>query len=189
MYQPLWIDGQTVGDAKRDAVTRYEAIAGRLGYLPSGFRAVDVGAHSGYFAYRMADELGADVLAIDGDDALRDGVARQETGGSSAGVKPLFENLTAGQLPELGSFDVGLCLSVLHHLPWWEQMLDDMLTACSLVFVETAVPGENLAWISERTEATCAAVRALPGAEVVCEVPGFDDRFMRPTYVLPGRGR
>ena len=55
MYQPLWLDGKTVGDARRDAVTRYEAIRSRLAHLPEGFRMVDVGAHCGYFSYRAAD--------------------------------------------------------------------------------------------------------------------------------------
>ena len=187
MYQPLWIDGQTVGDARRDAVTRYEAIASRLGHLPAGFRAVDVGAHSGYFAYRMADELGAEVLAIDGDEALREGVSAMDSGRTRSRVTPAYSNLLPGQLPDLGRFDVGLCLSVLHHLHWWSDMLEDMLDACALVFIETAVPGENLAWISERTEGICAAVKGLRG-EVICEVPGFDERYRRPTYVIPGRG-
>lgn len=185
MYQPMWRDGQTMGDARRDAVTRYEAIAGRLGHLPPGFRAVDVGAHSGYFSYRMADELGADVLAIDGDPALRDGVAQQ---GHHERVHASYANLLPGQLPGLGNFDVGLCLSVLHHLHWWPRMIEDLLDACALVFIETAVPGESLSTISARTGPTCEAVEALPGAEVICKVPGFDARFPRPTYVIPGRG-
>lgn len=187
MYQPLWLDGKTVGDARRDAVTRYEAIARRIAHLPEGFRMVDVGAHSGYFAYRAADELGADVLAIDGDEALRDGVAAQEAGRTSTRVTPVFANLTPGQLPKLGNFDVGLCLSVLHHLPWWPLMIGDMLNACRHVFIECAVPGENLSTISHRTEPTLEAVKALPGAEVICSVPGFDNRFPRPTFFIPGR--
>lgn len=188
MYQPLWLDGKTVGDSRRDGIVRYEAIARRLTHLPEGFRAVDVGAHSGYFSYRMADELGADVLAIDGDPALRDGVAAMEAGRAlPSRVTPAYENLRPGQLPRLGNFDVGLCLSVLHHLPWWPLMIGDLLNACSLVFIECAVPGENLSTISPRTEPTLAAVREIPGAEVICEVPGFDNRFPRPTFVIPGR--
>lgn len=188
MYQPLWIDGRTVGNARRDAVTRYEAIAARLTHLPPGFHMVDVGAHSGYFSYRAADELGAQVLAIDGDEALRHGVRAMDIDGTNTRVTPVYTNLRPGQLPRIRPFDVGLCLSVLHHLPWWPLMIGDLLNACRLVFIECAIPGENLSTISHRTEPSLAAVRELPGAQKICEVPGFDDRFQRPTYVIPGRG-
>lgn len=189
-YQPLWIDGATVGadTARRDAVTRYEAIARRVAHLPAGFRMVDVGAQRGYFSYRMADELGADVIAIDGDESLREGVRAMEAGRLWTRVTPAYANLLPAQLPGIGNFDVGLALSVLHHVHWWPRMIEDLLDACRQVFIEIAVPGEDLAGLESRVLETSVAVEGLPGAVKVCEVPGFDGRYMRPTYMIPGRG-
>jgi hypothetical protein len=181
-YQPAWINGRTCGASRRDCVTRYEAIAGECAHLAAGFTVVDVGAQRGYFSVRMADQLGATVTAVDGD-ALRDGLWEMP----HERVTGVYRNLEPGDLEKLGPFDVGLCLSVLHHVPWWPQMVEELMDACSLVFFEVAVPGENLAWISERTEGTSRMVRELPGAREICRVPGFDTRFMRPTYVVPGR--
>ena len=187
-YQPTWNSKTSNGGSKRDAVKRFEAIAKHTDHLKKGFTAVDIGAHTGYFCVRMAEDLGASVTAVDGEPTLGPLVGDLEARGVS--VVPHY--LKPSELAKLagnvgGHFDVGLCLSVFHHVDWWKIMLDDMLKSCRLSFIEVALPEETLnprtvEWRKEALE----LVSGLPGAEEVCRVPGFDDRHLRPTFKVPG---
>jgi len=185
LYQPLWRDGRTEGDSIRDAEIRYQAIVSQLSGLPEGFSVLDVGAQSGYFAVRMAAELGARAVAADGDVRLAEGLKLM---GAENKVHSVHTFLAPGDITGLGPFDVGLCLSVLHHVDWWWEMLTELLDNCSMVFVETAMPEEVLdpKTVLRRRE-TLETVRGLAEGNPLCLVPGYDKRVLRPTYRLPGR--
>jgi len=185
-YQPLWIDGRTVGESIRDAEHRYGMIrecleAGKLA-VP-GFTLLDVGAHSGYFAVRFADEMGAVATAVDGEAALKEGMAAMRP----VNVAAVMKFLKPGDLHIFNPMDVGLCLSVLHHVTWWPTMLEEMMGLCRILFVECAMPGENIAKDDALLSEQHRAVSSLPGAMLVGHTPGYDPSVDRPLYMIPGR--
>lgn len=183
-YQPEWIDGKTVGNSRRDAEGRYNAIATYLGGMRS-FTALDLGAHSGYFSFRMAEEFGAEVVAVDDAEELRE-TFRKTSGPADGRVVGVFERMDAGTLETMREFDVILCLSVLHHVTWWRSLLDMMVRKSGILFVETAVAGEKLPGAIAHSPEISRAVE-IRGGKKIHETPGFDNRFMRPLYVIDQR--
>lgn len=173
-YQPQWRDGRTVGASRRDAEGRYRAIAERLSGR-SGFTALDLGAHQGYFSHRLADEFGADVTAADDCPALQ----------PHDGVTVIRKRLSAAEIMKLGHFDVSLCLSVLHHVPRWRDTVDALLAVSDALFVETAVPEESLptAVAHSASAAITSYVESL-GGRILTYTPGYDPEFSRPLWVI-----
>lgn len=183
-YQPLWIDGQTVGESKRDAEGRYEAIQACLSaVVRPGFTLLDVGAQSGYFSVRLSKEMGAAALAVDGEsEVLLSGLAAMQPHDVSA----MVAFLRPRDLMTFRPVDVTLCLSVLHHVPWWEQMLDEIMRMSRIVFVECAMPGEDIGKDSDLLREQEEKVRGLRDALLITQTPGFDARVKRPMYMIPG---
>jgi 2-polyprenyl-3-methyl-5-hydroxy-6-metoxy-1,4-benzoquinol methylase len=183
-YQPLWIDGQTVGDSLRDAERRYAMIHECLeGLVSPGFTLLDVGAQSGYFSVRFADEMGAQATAIDGEAVLMEGLQAM----APHGVSGVMKFLRPRDLKIFRPVDVGLCLSVLHHVDWWETMLDELMGLCRILFVECAMPGEEIGKDPELLDEQHRTVAGFPGATLAGWTPGYDARVERPMYLIPGR--
>jgi 2-polyprenyl-3-methyl-5-hydroxy-6-metoxy-1,4-benzoquinol methylase len=183
-YQPLWIDGQTVGESIRDAEGRYMMIRECLeGLVKPGFTLLDVGAQSGYFSVRMADEMGARATAVDCEPILLEGLAEM----GPHNVAGVMKMLQPRDLKIFRPVDVGLCLSVLHHVTWWETMIDELMGMCRILFVECAMPGEQIAKDHGLLDEQHRAVAGLPGATLAGWTPGFDARVERPMYMIPGR--
>ncbi|MFB7858904.1 class I SAM-dependent methyltransferase [Rhodococcus qingshengii] len=180
-YQPVWRDGKTVGSSRRDGEGRYGAIAGYLEGLDR-FRALDVGAHAGYFSLRLADEFEADVTAVDDAEQLRETAARPDV----RGVTFIHKRIGADDLAGLGHFDVALCLSVLHHVPWWRQMLTVLSAQSDILFVEVPDPREVLPTAVAHFPEVSAVVGMLGGKKIY-SCPGFDERYSRPMYVIDRR--
>jgi 2-polyprenyl-3-methyl-5-hydroxy-6-metoxy-1,4-benzoquinol methylase len=175
-YQPEWVDGKTVGASLRDAEGRYEAIAGYL-RPRRGFTVLDLGACAGYFSLRLAGEFGAVVTAVDDAPELVEGIR------GHPGVTGVFQKVDAQGLARLGHFDVALCLSVLHHVPWWRSMIDMLIRQSGVLFVETADPAEDLPGAIAHEQDIPAIVEQRGGVRIHAS-PGFDKRFLRPTYVI-----
>jgi len=80
-YQPVWEDGREHGIGWRDANGRYEAIKR---YLVTRMArendlkqfdspsVLDIGAYNGYICRRLADDFGAQYLAVDGQEFLEE---------------------------------------------------------------------------------------------------------------------
>ncbi|MFD6691086.1 class I SAM-dependent methyltransferase [Streptomyces bacillaris] len=182
MYQPRRRNGRDIGTPARPAAPRYEAIARELDGQ-SGLRVLDLGAHEGYFALRLAEKFDCHVTAVDDWRGLRP--ALEEAGDQR--VTGIYERITPESLAGLGDWDVILCLSVLHHVPWWEQMLTQIRAQSRLLVCEVAVAHEVL----PRAVAHCPeipdAVKAL-GGRIIARTPGYRSRKLRPMYAIGDLG-
>ncbi len=159
---------------RRNSDARLSAIGEYLGDA-RGFTCLEFGALDGYFSARLADQYGAQCTAVDDSQHLA----------GTPGVTLINERLTPTQIRKLGTFDVVLCLSVLHHLPQWKATLSALLDAAPLVFVETANTGETLpkAKAHGSSASIHAAVEDAGGIEL-CRTPGYDASFDRPLWVI-----
>lgn len=176
MYQPKWVNGKTVGKSRRDAEGRYKAIVDDLDRLGVQWgQVLDFGAHTGYFSHRLADERGMVVTAVDDTPGLK----------GNEDVLVIPERLTPDQLGALGYFDIGLCLSVLHHLPDWWDYLRVLVHQCTLLYVETANPNETLPRAVAHDDSTAIEEEMIElGGTVLTRTPGHDARWERPLWVL-----
>lgn len=179
-YQPRWVKGRALTRSERDAETRYLAIRNLLVEhqeatgLPLE-RVLDFGAYGGYFSFRVAEDFGCRVIAVDDHPELKLGL--------DANQNPLVEGVTCRLEPDevaaLGEFDVVLALSVLHHVPDWKRMLDVLVgLTTQYLFIETPGPNEFLPLAVSPLEPIWTVVENLNG-EVIAEVDGFDHRFTR----------
>ena len=178
MYQPRRRDGREVGRAERPAAARFDASRAELGDR-RGLRVLDLGAHEGYVSLRLADECGATVTAVDDWKGLRPALeaARHPR------VTGLYERLTPEALAALGEWDLILCLSVLHHVPWWEQMLTQVRAQSQLLIVEIAVAHEVLPKATAHCPEIPDAVKSL-GGRVIARTHGYRSRKLRPMYAI-----
>lgn len=177
----MWINGETVGEGRRSCGDRYQSIAKKLGRRKN-FTILDIGAHSAYFSVRLAEEFQATATAVDGNPDLVDALANQ----NSNRVRGIFEYADEPLLKSLGSFDVGLCLSVLHHVDWWPTMLQMLHEQCSMLFVELAAPEEASGAHAQRLADTVERVVEL-GGRLLSTSPSFDGNAQRPLYLIGTR--
>lgn len=177
-YQPGWKDGREVGTGQRDANGRYQAISREL-RGSRGFSVLDVGAYTGYFSIRLAEDFEATCIAADDVPALRNLDA--------PGVTVIPRRLTGLELSRLlfAGVDVTLLLSVLHHVPWWRDMLALAVERSRVVFVELSEPEERLPGAVAHAEALAMhdGVQGL-GGRVIASTAGYDGRYSRSLYVI-----
>lgn len=180
-YQAVWKDGREVRPGQRDCAGRYEAIRREL-HRFHGFSVLDVGAYEGYFSIRLAEEFGARCVAVDDYRGLPEAELKTSDGGRVLFVRQRFER---DDLDRLSGYEVTLLLSVLHHVPWWREMLATAVTSSRLTFVELSDTRERLpgAVAHAETHAMHDAVNALGGI-VVAFTPGYDKRYDRKLYAL-----
>ena len=130
-YQDVWEDGECREAGERDCDGRYRLIAETL---PTGhFTALDIGAHTGYFARRIAESFPARVTAVDNYPGLV----------ACHGVEVISERLGAARLAQLPRHDVVLALSVLHHMADWREALPLMAACRSHLIIEVCHPSER----------------------------------------------
>lgn len=178
MYQPRRIDGHDVGTPARPGAARFDAIAKELdGH--EGVTVLDLGAHEAYFSLRLADEFNADVTAVDDWRGLRPTLEAA----NNPRVTGIYQQLTPDALEALGEFDVILCLSVLHHVPWWETMLEQVQLQSKLLICEVAVAHEDLPKAIAHCPEIPTAVAALDG-RVIAKTHGYKSRKLRPMYAI-----
>lgn len=179
-YQAVWENGREVRPGQRDCAGRYEAIKREL-FPHTGFRVLDIGAYEGYFSIRLAEEFGAACVAVDDYPGLPKDPVILESGK----VEFVRNRLTPEDAELIPGYDVTLLLSVLHHVPWWRDMLSTAATSSRVTFVELADSRERLpgAVAHAETHAMHDAVNAMGGI-VVAFTPGYDKRFDRKLYAL-----
>lgn len=178
-YQPRWVNGQEVGTGIRKAAPRYEAIAAELGEA-RGFTVLDLGAYNGYFSLRLAEEFDATCTAVDDYRGLPGALA--EAGDDR--VTGVFHRLTQEEFSALPEYDVILCLSVLHHVPWWEELLAGLRDKARLLFVEVASANEVLPKAVAHCPEIPEAVDAIEGARVIAKSHGYKSKKIRPLYAI-----
>ena len=140
-YQDQWVQGRAVSKGYRPCADRYAQIAVALPEeLPRPFTVLDLGADRAYFSLRLAEDFGAECLAVNREPIVAESVAMNP--GTS--VTARVEEVTADTLSHLGTFDVVLALSILHHFPHtWRAMIDELeRMARWCVFIEAPAPDE-----------------------------------------------
>jgi SAM-dependent methyltransferase len=168
-YQPMWMDGRTVGPQERDCEGRYAAI---VPYVPEGARVLDFGAFTGYFSHRLADERSADCVAV-APEVL-----------PYPGVTTISGRLDVDGIRALGTFDVVLALSVLHHVDPWQDYLKVLLDAAPTVIIETVHPAETFNHCApEKVKAIAEGVFG----PILCRTAGYQTDLLRPTVLAKGR--
>jgi SAM-dependent methyltransferase len=181
-YQDRWVRGRVTTRGYRECATRYALLRKGLGHLRPR-TVLDFGAAGGYFSFRLAQDLGADVTAVDDSPEL----ATTAKANGDRRVRLVRRRLNLTQLRGLGHFDVVLALSVLHHLVPWREHLEALRAAARrLLVVELPEPSErfhrdldpaDLAAVHER-------VRELGGTPIGA-APGVWSKDRRRTlYVL-----
>lgn len=176
-------DGEVISKGYRDCEERYEAIAHEVAALRRPFTVLDLGAAEGYFALRLTRDFGARVVAVDSRQVVR------AVEGKVAAVR--VADVDADAVHKLGSFDVVLALSFLHHVPDWRRMLERLDRSFrSRLFIEVPHPGERLRDALNRNALPVidAAVRAR-GVRRIADTPAVWDRDLtRGLYVKERAG-
>ncbi|MDH2392321.1 methyltransferase domain-containing protein [Streptomyces sp. HNM0663] len=181
-YQPRWVGGREVGEGIRKAAPRYEAIAAELtGH--TGFSVLDLGAYNAYFSLRLAEDFDARCTAVDDYRGLPSALAQA----ADSRVTGIYRRLTPESLAGLGDFDVILCLSVLHHVPWWRAMLEMISEQGRVLFIETATANEVLPKARAHCPEIPAAVEDLAG-RIICRSHGYKSKKQRPLRVVGSLG-
>lgn len=179
-YQDIWRNGRVVRPGRRDCAGRYAAIRDVLERdLGREFSVADVGGWDGYFAVRLAEDLGAKAENIDPRRVnLR--LHRQM-------------RVTAENVENVGYHDAILCLSVLHHLEDWEAVYEGLKAQCKTFVVEVCHPDEAKGDLSPVIAATADRIAPIhervseDAVDLIAETPCLDDRsIMRPTYLVRG---
>lgn len=171
--------GNVIRRGTRDCEGRWSAIFDQIiiEQLGTDFRALDLGAYHGYFSQRLATQFRADVVAVDGYRPL------QTTMASFPSVTVIPERVTAAQLDSLGDFDLGLALSVLHHMPDWREVLDVLIERCHVLFIEVPHRTETLPLAVAHCDELIEAVEALDG-EPIAETAGHRSEIPRTLWVV-----
>ncbi|MFW6031144.1 MAG: class I SAM-dependent methyltransferase [Myxococcota bacterium] len=130
-YQDIWRDGRLIERGRRDCSTRYLAIRDALEeHVGYGFTVADIGGRDGYFLVRLYEDLAARGTLIDPRPADLPGHIRHV----KAKYKPK---------QDIGTYDVILLLSVLHHVGDWKAFYESLRARCRWLIVETANPEET----------------------------------------------
>lgn len=184
-YQDVWRDGHAVTAGERDCAGRYDVVRGVLDGVPEPFTMLDIGAHSGYFSVRAAEDYMCRVIAVDDHRELGKAASLQ--------VAVTSRRVDADWLAARPRVDVVLALSVLHHMPDWRRVLDE-ITACRHAAV-VEVPHPDETWMrsaSARHEVPELHETVLSAGERIGESErvGRDGRtYQRPIVVIDGRIR
>ena len=160
-YQDKWRDGALIEKGRRECADRFEAISGHVGPVGS---VIDVGGWDGYFSRRFA-EAGAHCVLVEPRNVVD----------LPVGVEHRQERVSATS--ELPSVEVGLALSVLHHMDDWEQVYAHLRAACEVLVVETPHPEELDGELSPTLVETGGRIgpiyeRVLRDGTTITETPG-----------------
>lgn len=183
-YQDQWNGTDTLSKGYRECIHRYEVIATVLRSVATPFTVLDVGAAEGYFSARIASEFNAFVTAVE--------TRPLKATHRHARLKWIQQHATPSDIRDLGSFDVVLGLSLLHHMKDWPEMLGALhAVARHSLIIETPHPDEKLKVADARHDLAKidAAIRDL-GAVRIGEAPGvWEKTLMRGIYRVAARER
>lgn len=140
-YQPRWQDGKQTSPGTRESAFRYEAIKPVLQSISQPFSMIDLGAHSGYFSIRVAEDFDCWIMAVD----------KERFSIDSERIQTAQARIDEAYLLDLPRPDVVLALSVLHHLPDWQDSYRAMRRlAKQALIMEVPHPEERLKYVPNR---------------------------------------
>src|SRR5690554_5210741 len=144
MYQDLWVKGKLVQRGVRECENRFEAIASVLDKIPGPLRVLDLGGHTGYFSFRIAERFNRScvLLATCG---YADEVNNAVNQNNNPSVTLLYQQQSPESLRALikeHNINVVLALSVLHNNKNWKAMYD-AISGVETLFVETIALDEK----------------------------------------------
>ncbi len=177
-YQDIWRNGKLVTPGRRDCAGRYEAIKTALeAELGRGFTVADIGGWDGYFAVRLAEDLGCDAANVDRRDIKL----------------PCHRKLdvTAATVADIGFHEALLCLSVLHHMEDWREVYAGLKGQCLLLAIEVCHPDETTGPLSPVMRQTAHRIAeqyeavSADAVATIAETPCLDNpRIKRPTFLV-----
>ena len=135
-YQSVRINGAVVQTGERSCDDRFDLIRPVLAQYKRPFTVLDLGANTGYFGQRIAEEYDAVSVCIDSDPVLIETLAKN---GHHA-VLGIQRHLSVRDLTDIAAcehFNVVLALNVLHHFDDWEGALGAVLSLGEHVIIET----------------------------------------------------
>ena len=175
--------GTVVAEGYRSCADRYAVVREVAQSLRRPFTVLDLGASSGYFSTRLTQDFGARAVAVDRDPAVREAI------GKVAAV--VQKTVDPEMVRKLGTYDMVLGLSFLHHVPNWRGMLDIMnrITRSALI-IETPNPMEQLRVAVNRgvLGAIDTAVRAIGMKQVGTSSGVWQRDLPRGIYLLKRGG-
>ncbi|MCT2536294.1 class I SAM-dependent methyltransferase [Aquibacillus koreensis] len=139
MYQDIWVKGQMVKKGQRECEDRYNHIKHELLKYNSNktFTVLDIGANSGYFSFRIAEDFNAEVTMIESNKEIK----KIEKQNQRNNVKLINQKVTVEELKHIiqtEQFDVILALSILHHFEDYDELINIIFENSELIFIEAS---------------------------------------------------
>jgi SAM-dependent methyltransferase len=136
LYMDTIVGGEVVRKGKRDCAGRYEAIREVLSRFTRPVTTLDIGANTGYFSFRIAQDFPATAVMIEMSPQLLDLCIRNNCRNT------VFLNKKVGarhlaRLAECEHFDVVLAFNILHHLDNSMAAVRSVLHLGDHIFIET----------------------------------------------------
>ncbi|WP_430788230.1 class I SAM-dependent methyltransferase [Virgibacillus flavescens] len=143
MYQDIWVKGKVIQKGRRECDNRYNKIKEYLTkyHFNEPFTVLDIGANFGYFSFRIAEDFDASVTMIESNSEINEIVKQND----NDKVKLINQHVSVKDLKRImqgENFDVILALSILHHFENYEEIIDTMLNASKLSFIEASAMEE-----------------------------------------------
>lgn len=144
-YQDIWHKGELVEKGVRDCETRYQAIKNIASQYTRPFSVLDIGANSGYFTIRLAEEFpNCTCIAVEPKYLLVDQVRHLPN------VIVIEKSLSLDDLKSFSKreyFDMVLCLSAIHYLDKeaaYSEIAETLTLMGDHLFLELPVEEETL---------------------------------------------
>ena len=158
-------------DDGRESPKRLALLKKDLGRVKRG-TFLDLGANAGFFSYGLAD-AGFDVIAV------------EPPNGKTFDLDRVREHRAWVQNPEdlpEGTWDFAIVLSVLHHIPRWKDVLDEVIHRTNRrLYVEVPHTGEqHKKWHGSAEQ--FEYLSNMSNARVIGEHDEVSKRFKRPLF-------
>lgn len=158
-------------DDGRESAKRLALLKKDLGRIKRG-PLIDLGANAGFFSYGLAD-LGFDVTAI------------EPPNGKTFDPGRVSEHRAWVQGPEdlpEGTWDFAIVFSVLHHIPRWKEVLDEVINRTQRrLYIEVPHTGEqHKKWHGSAEQ--FEYLSNMSNARVIGEHHEVSKRFKRPLF-------
>lgn len=134
------VNYQNINGIGRDCSARWDIIKKHMKF--SDELTLDVGSAEGYFSYKIADEIGAKVVSVEGSPAMITSQKKYNKSFIESGQIVLHETVLTPELfksefvKKYNYFDYTLCLSVIHWFEDPDAMLKELATYSDKLFFE-----------------------------------------------------
>lgn len=124
-YHDIRLKGNTVSQGQRECEERYAVVKKFASRFTRPFTVLDIGANSGYFGFRLAEDFDCVVVMVEARPSLQRRLRylAKCNAGSKGSVVVLGKKMSLAELERLGEaehFDMVMALSVLH---WFSKPL------------------------------------------------------------------